>query len=135
MHASAAVPWSAVGRPVRKNRETKEPSPAETKAVLGYAHGHGLLLIKSGMYDNVVRTLMPLNIPDEQLGRGLRILGDALGYVSELRNPSVPSYWSTDLRLAWRPNDRMEFAIVGQNLFDDQHPLPDHRDAAGSPLP
>jgi len=26
-------------------------------------------------------------------------------YVSELRNPSVPAYWATDLRLAWRPND------------------------------
>jgi 4-aminobutyrate aminotransferase/(S)-3-amino-2-methylpropionate transaminase len=72
-----------------KNRQTKQPSPEETRAVLGYAHDRGLLLIKAGMYDNVVRTLMPLNIPDDQLVDGLRILGDALGYVSELRSGSA----------------------------------------------
>jgi hypothetical protein len=32
---------------------------------------------------------MPLNIPDDQLVDGLRILGDALGYVSELRSGSA----------------------------------------------
>jgi 4-aminobutyrate aminotransferase / (S)-3-amino-2-methylpropionate transaminase / 5-aminovalerate transaminase len=67
------------------DRETKEPSQEETKAILDYCHRQGLLLIKSGMYDNVVRMLMPLNIPDDQLAEGLRILEDGLGYVSELR--------------------------------------------------
>jgi iron complex outermembrane receptor protein len=43
-------------------------------------------------------------------------------YVSELRSQGVPAYVAADVRLAWRPNDRMEFAIVGQNLFDNRHP-------------
>ncbi|MFZ0217175.1 MAG: 4-aminobutyrate--2-oxoglutarate transaminase [Candidatus Dormiibacterota bacterium] len=67
------------------DRSTKAPSPAEAKEALHYAHDHGLLLIKAGMHDNVLRTLMPLTIPDDQLREGLRIFGDALGYVTERR--------------------------------------------------
>ncbi len=33
----------------------------------------------------------------------------------------VPSYITADLRLAYRPNDQFEFALVGQNLLQDQH--------------
>jgi iron complex outermembrane receptor protein len=46
----------------------------------------------------------------------------SLRYVSELSSQDVPDYIAVDLRLAWRPNDHLEFAIVGQNLFDDRHP-------------
>jgi iron complex outermembrane receptor protein len=34
----------------------------------------------------------------------------------------VPSYVALDLRLGWRPTPNWEFAIVGQNLLDRQHP-------------
>jgi iron complex outermembrane receptor protein len=34
----------------------------------------------------------------------------------------VPAYLTADLRLSYRPNDHLEFALVGQNLFDPQHP-------------
>ena len=34
----------------------------------------------------------------------------------------IDSYVSTDARLAWHPNDNFELALVGQNLFDSQHP-------------
>ena len=34
----------------------------------------------------------------------------------------VPSYFTLDLRLAWRPTANLEIAIVGQNLLDDRHP-------------
>jgi iron complex outermembrane receptor protein len=27
-----------------------------------------------------------------------------------------------DLRIAWRPRKNLELSVVGQNLFDDQHP-------------
>jgi 4-aminobutyrate aminotransferase/(S)-3-amino-2-methylpropionate transaminase len=70
---------------VVRSRATKEPSPGEAKEALHYAHEHGLLLIKAGIHDNVLRTLMPLTIPGDQLLEGLRIFGDALGYVSERR--------------------------------------------------
>jgi len=39
-----------------------------------------------------------------------------------LPSPSVPSYVTADLRLAWRPSPSLELSIVGQNLFDNQHP-------------
>lgn len=34
---------------------------------------------------------------------------------------SVEDYWSFDARLAWRFNPRLEFSLVGQNLFDKRH--------------
>jgi iron complex outermembrane receptor protein len=47
-----------------------------------------------------------------------------LRYVDNLnqRGPLVPSYVSLDLRLGWQPSPNWEFAIVGQNLLDKQHP-------------
>ena len=27
-----------------------------------------------------------------------------------------------DVRLAWKPRENLEFAVVGQNLLDNQHP-------------
>jgi iron complex outermembrane recepter protein len=48
---------------------------------------------------------------------------DVVGrYVDTLENPHVPSYVSFDARLAWRWGDNLEISIVGQNLWDDQHP-------------
>jgi iron complex outermembrane receptor protein len=46
-----------------------------------------------------------------------------LRYVSEVENPDValPGYTELDLRLAWLATDKLEFAIVGQNLLHDQH--------------
>lgn len=40
----------------------------------------------------------------------------------------VPSYMEVDVRLAWRPSERTELSLVGQNLLHDRHPeygLPD----------
>jgi iron complex outermembrane receptor protein len=48
---------------------------------------------------------------------------DVVGrYVDTLENPHVPSYVSFDARLAWRWRENLEISIVGQNLWDDQHP-------------
>jgi len=43
-------------------------------------------------------------------------------YIDSLPSPNVPSYVMVDLRLGWRPCQNLEFSIVGQNLWDDQHP-------------
>lgn len=48
-------------------------------------------------------------------------LDGSVRYVEGLPNLNVPGYVAVDMRLAWRPTDRFEAAIVGQNLFDDQH--------------
>jgi iron complex outermembrane receptor protein len=42
-------------------------------------------------------------------------------YVAALPNPAVESYVGLDLRLGWRPTERLQLAVVGQNLLDDQH--------------
>ncbi len=43
-------------------------------------------------------------------------------YVDDLASPAVPSYFTFDLRLAWHPIRNLELSIVGQNLWDEQHP-------------
>lgn len=52
-----------------------------------------------------------------------RLQLDAAGYwVGNLATGSVPSYFRADLRLAWRPCERLELSLVGQNLFERSHP-------------
>src|SRR3989440_10380769 len=57
-----------------KDRTTKEPDTRTTNDILETAHHHGLVLIKAGIYDNVIRVLVPLCVTDEQLQKGLDIL-------------------------------------------------------------
>lgn len=57
-----------------KDRTTREPDSQAASDILAAAHHRGLVLIKAGMYDNVVRVLVPLCITDEQLQEGLDIL-------------------------------------------------------------
>lgn len=41
--------------------------------------------------------------------------------VDDLPDPRVPGYFAMDVRIAWTYK-RFEVALVGQNLFDNQHP-------------
>ena len=41
--------------------------------------------------------------------------------VGELAEGAVPAYTSLDARLAWRPRDPVELAVVGQNLLEPHH--------------
>ena len=66
-----------------KDRATKEPDSHAASEVLAAAHRRGLVLIKAGMYDNVVRILVPLAVTDEQLEQGLSIFEDAVSSVAE----------------------------------------------------
>ena len=67
-----------VGMELVRDRRTKEPADKETAKVLATAREKGLILLRCGVHHNVVRTLMPLTIPDEQLEEGLDILGASL---------------------------------------------------------
>jgi 4-aminobutyrate aminotransferase/(S)-3-amino-2-methylpropionate transaminase len=60
------------------DRTTREPAMALTNDVLRYCHAHGLVLLKAGLYDNVIRLLFPLVIGEQELDRGLDILEEAL---------------------------------------------------------
>lgn len=44
-----------------------------------------------------------------------------LRHVDELPAPFVPAYTELDIHLGWRMSDRLELALVGQNLLHDQH--------------
>jgi 4-aminobutyrate aminotransferase / (S)-3-amino-2-methylpropionate transaminase / 5-aminovalerate transaminase len=68
-----------VGMELVRSRKTKEPADKETVALLKTAREKGLIILRCGVHHNVVRTLMPLTIPDEQLEEGLDVLGAALG--------------------------------------------------------
>ena len=61
-----------------KDRGSKEPATEETKALTRFCFDRGLIILVCGSYDNVIRTLMPLVITDEQLDRGVSILADGL---------------------------------------------------------
>ena len=65
-----------------KNRQTKEPAPDETKEVTTRCLKEGVIVISCGNYSNVIRTLMPLVITDDQLDKGFSILRKALQEVS-----------------------------------------------------
>lgn len=69
-----------------KNRKTKEPAPEETKAIIQECYKNGLVILGAGVFNNVIRTLMPLVITDEQLNAGLNVLEKAVAKVEkELR--------------------------------------------------
>ncbi|NNG00808.1 MAG: 4-aminobutyrate--2-oxoglutarate transaminase [Desulfobacteraceae bacterium] len=57
------------------------PAADTAKALVKYSHENGLILLSCGPYGNMIRTLMPLNIPDKELERGLAILEAGLAAV------------------------------------------------------
>ncbi|TMD94062.1 MAG: 4-aminobutyrate--2-oxoglutarate transaminase [Chloroflexi bacterium] len=73
------VVGAMAGMELVRDRGTKEPADRETAKILATAREKGLIVLRCGIHHNVVRTLMPLTIPDEQLEEGLDILGASLG--------------------------------------------------------
>jgi 4-aminobutyrate aminotransferase/(S)-3-amino-2-methylpropionate transaminase len=61
-----------------RDRKSKAPAPAIVDATIREACGRGLLLLRAGLYSNVIRTLVPLTITDAQLREGLDILEESL---------------------------------------------------------
>ncbi len=61
------------------DKKTKAPLPVnQVKQIIADCEKKGLLLIKAGIFDNVLRTLMPLTIEDADLNEGLDILEETL---------------------------------------------------------
>lgn len=61
-----------------KDRKTKEPAADEAKAIVKRCHEKGLIIITAGIFGNVIRFLMPVNIAEGELNRGLDILEEAI---------------------------------------------------------
>jgi 4-aminobutyrate aminotransferase/(S)-3-amino-2-methylpropionate transaminase len=66
-----------------KDRTTKEPATSEASALVKICYEKGLIILSCGHYSNVIRTLMPLVITDEQLERGLAIMEEGLTALSK----------------------------------------------------
>jgi 4-aminobutyrate aminotransferase/(S)-3-amino-2-methylpropionate transaminase len=58
--------------------ETKEPAADLASAVCRHAAEHGLLVLKSGIYSNCIRVLLPLVISDAELDEALAVWEEAL---------------------------------------------------------
>jgi len=67
-----------IGMELVKDPRSKEPAPDTAKELVGRCLEKGLIILACGNYGNVIRTLMPLVITDEQLERGLAIMADGL---------------------------------------------------------
>jgi len=67
-----------VGMELVTDRSTKEPAKAFTKELVERCREKGLLMISAGTHSNIIRTLMPLVITDQQLDKGLSILEESL---------------------------------------------------------
>jgi 4-aminobutyrate aminotransferase/(S)-3-amino-2-methylpropionate transaminase len=61
-----------------KDPESRMPDKERTGRIVEAALQKGLLLLTAGQYSNVIRTLMPFVITDEELEEGLSILGRAV---------------------------------------------------------
>jgi 4-aminobutyrate aminotransferase / (S)-3-amino-2-methylpropionate transaminase / 5-aminovalerate transaminase len=59
-------------------RESKDPAPELASAVVEAALERGLLLLKSGIYSNCIRVLVPLAITDAELDEALEVWEQSL---------------------------------------------------------
>jgi iron complex outermembrane recepter protein len=78
--------------------------------------------------DQILNGAQNLSLPRHQfsirssMNLGKNIEADAwLRYVDGFDNGGVPSYFTLDLKLAWRPVKNLELALVGQNLLENRH--------------
>ena len=61
-----------------EDRGTKRPAKEAAARTIEECYRQGLIVLKDGTYDNVVRLLAPLVISDDDLHEGLDILVEAL---------------------------------------------------------
>jgi 4-aminobutyrate aminotransferase/(S)-3-amino-2-methylpropionate transaminase len=69
---------SMIGLEFVRDPDTREPAPELASRVADHALRHGLVLLKAGLYNNVIRNLAPLVITDAQLAEALDVLEAAI---------------------------------------------------------
>jgi 4-aminobutyrate aminotransferase/(S)-3-amino-2-methylpropionate transaminase len=67
-----------LGMELVKDKTTKEPNREAAGALARYCYEHGVVILTSGTFGNVVRLLMPLVIEPAELEEGLKVLEDGL---------------------------------------------------------
>lgn len=60
-----------------------KPDGDAGKKLVNFAAEHGVILLSAGVNSNVIRTLTPLVIPEEQLNRGLDVIESGLKMLAE----------------------------------------------------
>ena len=65
-----------------KARQTKEPADEAAKALVQACLEKGLIILACGTYGNVIRILMPLNIGETELDKGLAIMEEGFTEIS-----------------------------------------------------
>jgi 4-aminobutyrate aminotransferase/(S)-3-amino-2-methylpropionate transaminase len=64
------------------DRATKHPAKHAAGRVIEECYRQGVIVLKAGTYDNVIRLLPPITIDEGLLDEGLEVLDDALGAVT-----------------------------------------------------
>jgi 4-aminobutyrate aminotransferase / (S)-3-amino-2-methylpropionate transaminase / 5-aminovalerate transaminase len=72
-----------VGIELVQDKDSKEPAKLAAAAVVKRCHENGVIILKAGTYDNVVRLLAPLTIEEDDLARGLDVLVEALEWAAQ----------------------------------------------------
>ena len=72
-----------VGLELVRDRATKEPAKLAAGAIVQRCHENGVLILKAGTYDNVVRLLAPLVISEVDLHEGIDVLIEAIQWADE----------------------------------------------------
>ncbi len=71
-----------------KDRATKEPAKELVNRITRLCYERGLIVIGAGTYGNVIRTLMPLVITEDQLEEGLDVLEAAILEAAQALQPA-----------------------------------------------
>jgi 4-aminobutyrate aminotransferase/(S)-3-amino-2-methylpropionate transaminase len=71
-----------VGLELVVDEQTREPAKLQAAAVVKRCHDNGVLILKTGTYDNVIRLLAPLVIGDDDLHAALDVLVEALEWAN-----------------------------------------------------
>jgi 4-aminobutyrate aminotransferase/(S)-3-amino-2-methylpropionate transaminase len=66
-----------------EDRDSKAPARRAATRIIEECYGQGVIVLKAGTYDNVIRLLPPLTIDDGLLLEGLDVLEKALGTAEE----------------------------------------------------
>ncbi|MCS7094966.1 MAG: aspartate aminotransferase family protein [Thaumarchaeota archaeon] len=72
-----------------RDKRTKEPASDTTEAVIEVARRKGLILLKGGLYGNVIRLHPPLTIEEELLEEGLNRLEESIGEVQRRNGNTI----------------------------------------------
>lgn len=73
-----------------RSPDKREPAKEETEQIMRHCHEHGLIVLSTGTYGNVIRLLVPLVISDEEFDEGMDVLEAAVASVTESRLETAP---------------------------------------------